>query len=150
MTEIEKSVLIGAGVEKVFQFAADYRNWPKFFEGVSGFGAISETKRGNGTRFVYKAKMLGVNASVGTEIRDFVENKGWTGVSFKGMAHKTQWIFSEADGKTRFTYILSYRLPLPLLGGLLDRAFMKPAWERIIECSLRNLKSIMEEKSGPE
>lgn len=144
MTEIERSILIGAPVEKVFQFAADYRNWSKFFEGVSDFKPKTEITRGNGAKFIYKAKMLGIKASVGTEIQDFIENKGWTGISFKGMEHKTQWIFVKMDGNTKFTYILSYRFPIPVLGNLLNKMFMKPAWISIIETSLQNLKRILE------
>lgn len=35
MTEISKTILINAPVSKVFNFASDYLNWPKFFEGIS-------------------------------------------------------------------------------------------------------------------
>lgn len=147
MTEIKRSVEIDALVVEVFRFAADWQNWPKFFEAVSEFKPTTELTRGNGARFAYKAKLLGIKAPVETEIRDFVENEGWTGVSVKGMEHKTQWVFAQENSKTRFTYVLSYRLPLPVLGGVLDALFVKPAWERIIENSLLNLKGLMEGKA---
>ncbi|MEA3377309.1 MAG: hypothetical protein U9R72_14050 [Chloroflexota bacterium] len=60
------------------------------------------------------------------------------------MAHETRWIFGEANGKTRFTYGLTYDLPVPIIGGILDALFMKPAWEKIIENSLQNLKQLVE------
>jgi hypothetical protein len=33
---------------------------------------------------------------------------------------------------------------VPILGGLLDTWFMKPAWEKITENSLQNLKELIE------
>lgn len=89
MTEIERSIKIGAPVSKVFKYASDYLKWPEFFEGVSSFKPITETTRGNGTKFTYKAKMLGMKITVGTELQEFRENEGWIGKSFKGMEHKT-------------------------------------------------------------
>jgi uncharacterized membrane protein len=150
MTYIERSIEINAPVEKVFQFAADWKNWHEFFEGVSDFRPTTETKRGNGSRFAYKAKLLGMKAPVETEIQEFVENEGWTGVSVKGVESKTRWIFVQVNGKTKFTYGLSYSLPIPILGNVLDRLFVKPAWESIIENSLQNLKERMELKPTEE
>ena len=144
MTAIERSIDINAPREKVFQFAADWQNWPTFFKGVSDFRPTTETTRGNGARYAYKAKMLGVKSTVETEIHDFVENEGWTGRATKGMEHETRWVFEEVNGQTRFTYGLTYDLPVPLLGGLLDSLLMKPAWEKFVEESLQNLKELTE------
>ena len=47
--------------------------------------------------------------TVGTELRNFKKNEGWTGVSFKGMTHQTQWIFRKSNGGIESTYILSYQ-----------------------------------------
>ena len=144
MTRIEKSIEINAPVEQVFQFAANWQNWTKFFEEVSDFRPVTEITRGDGARYAYKAKMLGMKAAVETEIRDFVENEGWIGVSKRGMEHKTQWIFAQADNKTKFTYILNYHLPLPIIGHIFDKLFVKASWERIIENSLQNRRRLME------
>src|SRR3990172_1677643 len=143
MTEIKRSIKIEAPVSKVFEYASDYLNWPEFFEGVSNFKSITETTRGNGTQFTYIAKMLGIKVTVGTELHDFRENEGWIGKSFKGMEHKTQWIFEKSNGNTEFTYILSYKFPM---GRFLDKKFMQPTWIKVIENSLQKLKRLMEEK----
>ena len=143
MAEIKRSIKIRAPISKVFGYASDYLNWPEFFEGVSNFKSITETTRGNGAKFTYKAKMLGMKVTVGTELQEFRENEGWLGKSFKGMEHKTQWIFKKSNGSTEFTYILSYKFPM---GNFLDKKFMQPIWIKIIENSLENLKRRMEEK----
>jgi uncharacterized membrane protein len=143
MTEIKRSINIEAPVNKVFEYASDYMNWSEFFEGVSNFKPITELTRGNGTKFIYKAKMMGMKVTVGTELQEFRENEGWIGKSFKGMEHKTEWIFKKLNDNTEFTYVLSYKFPF---GRFTDKKVMEPAWIKIIENSLQNLKRIMETK----
>ncbi len=146
MGEIKRSVTIAAAVDEVFRFASDYQKWPEFFVGVSNVKPVTETTRGNGARFIYRVKALGMKFTVGTELREFRENEGWSGKSFKGLEHQTQWIFRKASGGTEFTFIQRHRLPLYLGGKLVEKMFIQPEWIKIIENSLRNLKRIMEEK----
>jgi len=136
--------VISAPIEAVFRYASNWRNWPSFFEGVSDFKPTTATTRGNGARYAYKAKMLGIKASVETEITEFIENGGWVGIAAGGIPHRTQWIFESASGQTRFTFVQTYRIPIPVFGALLDRLFVRPAWEKIVERSLANLKALTE------
>ena len=147
MTEIKRSVIIEALVNKVFEYASDYKKWPEFFEGVSGFKPITTITRGSGSKYIYKAKAMGMKFTVGTEVQQFRENQGWVGKSFKGMEHKTQWIFKQSNGNTEFIYILNYNFPWYFGGNFIDKAFAKPEWIKIIENSLQNLKRIMEFRS---
>ena len=148
MTLIAQSIKIDAPVEKVFQFAADYQNWEAFFVGVSDARSTTEKTWGDGSRFVYKAIIMGIPMPVGTEIHSFVENKGWRGKSFKGVEHRTHWIFERVDAGTEFTFAVDYRMPVPVLGDILDRLIVKREWEGIVEGSLQNLKELMEAKTG--
>jgi len=145
MTEIKRSIIIKAPVEKVFQYASDYQKWPEFYEGISNFNPITEITRGNGTKYVYKAKIFVMNPTVGTEITQFKENEGWIGKSFKGFGHKTQWVFKKSNGNTEFTHSLSYKVPWYMGGKFSDNKFLKPAWIKIVENSLQNLKRILEQ-----
>lgn len=146
MTEIKRNIIIEAPVNKVFEYAADYKNWSKFFEGVSDFKPITPVTRGSGSKYIYKAKALGMNITVGTEVQQFKENEGWIGKSFKGMEHSTQWIFEKSNSNTEFTFIQRYKLPFYLGGKLFDKMFAEPVWINIIEHSLQNLKKIIEAK----
>jgi len=139
MTRIEKSIIINKPVEAVFKYASDWDKWSDWFEGVSDFKPVTEISKGNGARYAYKAKMMGLNVNVETEIRNFVENEGWTGKSTKGVSSQTQWIFEKSEQGTRFTYVLEYKLPFPILSSLFDKYIMKPQWNRVIEKSLWNL-----------
>lgn len=144
MTEIIRSVIIKAPIERVFNYASDYQKWPEWYEGVSNFNPVTEMIRGNGTKYVYNAKIFGMNATAGTEIKQFKENEGWIGKSFKGFEHKTLWSFKKLNGETEFTHGLFYKVPWYLGGKLGDNKLLKPAWIKIIENSLQNLKNIME------
>lgn len=142
MTKIESSVKIPLPVKDVFPYVSDYKKWEEWFEGVSDFKPTTETNKGNGTRYAYKAKMMGLNVGVETEIFDFVENQGWKGKAIKGMPHTTYWIFESIEGGTKFTYALEYELEIPLVGNWLDKTFMEPQWNKIINNSLENLKNM--------
>lgn len=140
MTRIESSIDIAAPVEEVFAFASDWKHWEDWFEGVSDFRPTTAVEQGSGARYAYKARMMGISVNVETEIYDFVQNAGWRGVATKGIPHKTYWIFEPVGNSTKFTYALEYKLPLPLVGFLLDSLIMKLQWDRIISNSLKNLR----------
>ena len=145
MTRIEGTVEIDAPVEEVFEYAADWRRWTEWFEGVSGFEPTTEITEGNGARYAYRAKMFGIPAKVETEIHDYEENVGWRGVGTRGIPHTTHWIFKGGGEASSFTYAMDYEVPVPLIGGLLDALFLKREWRRIIDSSLENLKTHFEE-----
>jgi len=143
MTRIERSTVIPAPVERVFAIASDYRRWEQWFEGVAGFRPTTEVERGNGARYLYTARLGFFNATVETEIHDFVENVGWTGRSTRGLPHRTRWVFGPVQEGTRFTYGVEYWLPVPLLVPVLDLLFLKRQWVGIIERSLGNLRDLV-------
>ena len=144
MTEIVQSIKINAPVGEVFNYVSDYQNWEEFYDGISNVKPITENTKTIGSKFIYTIKTMGIPFTVGTEFRNFVKNEGWTGKSFKGVEHRTQWLFKEVDGITEFTHAVSYRLPLYFGGSLFDVLFMRSAWKKTIDRSLQNLKRIME------
>jgi coenzyme Q-binding protein COQ10 len=144
MTEIKKSILINAPINKVFDFASNYLKWQEFFVGISDIRPITDITDDNGARFLYKVQLMGMKVSVGSEFQQFKRNEGWIGQSFKGLNAQTQWIFKKSDGGTEFTYIQRYKLPFYMGGNLIDKKFITPQWIKIIEESLNNLKRLTE------
>jgi hypothetical protein len=140
MARVELSVLVPAPLPKVFAYASDWRRWEEWYQGVSGFRAITEITRGNGAQYAYKAHMLFFRAEIVTEITEFAENVGWKGVARKGMRHATCWHFEAVGDQTRFTHAVEGQVPVPILGALIDALMLKPQWQRIVEASLTNLK----------
>lgn len=140
MTRVERSILVPAPLAKVFAYASDWRRWEEWYEGVSGFQPITETTRGDGARYAYKAHIACFQAGVVTEITEFAENVGWRGIARKGMWHTTYWHFEAVGDQTRFTHAVEGQVPVPVLGGLIDAVVLNPQWQRIVEASLANLK----------
>lgn len=140
MTKIEESVVIDAPVDAVFRYASDWRRWPDWFEGLSDVRSTSEVGRGTGARYTYRVRVLGLAATVETELQEFVEGRGWTGVGTRGLPHRTRWRFEARGESTKFTYELEYRLPPPLLGTVVDALFARREWKGVVRRSLSNLQ----------
>jgi len=140
MNRIESSVLVPAPLAEVFAYASDWQKWHEWFVGLSGTRPITSVTRGNGAQYAYKVRLMCFSAGVVTEIADFVENVGWRGIGRKGMPHVAHWQFEASGNQTHFTYSLEYRVPVPVLGTLLDAAILKPQWIRILNSSLANVK----------
>ena len=140
MIRVEQNIVIQAPVDQVFNYAADYQKWSEWYEGVSDVKTTTVVSYGNGARYAYKVRVLTVSATVETEIHDFVQNRGWTGVSAKGIPHRTTWIFEPIGPATRFTHAVEGHVPVPLLGSLCDFMFLGPQWNKIVKNSLDNLK----------
>ncbi len=143
MTRVEGTVIVPAPLADVFRYASDWRFWEEWFEGVSHFKPITGVVRGNGARYRYEARLLGMTATVETEICDFVEDRGWRGVARQGT---TYWTFEAVGEQTRFSYALEYGLPVPIVGPLLDTWLLKGQWRRLIDTSLGNLRRRFEER----
>ena len=140
MQKVEHTTIIEAPVREVFSYAANWQFWTEWFEGFTDCSAITEVERGNGAIYDYKMWVLGVPFRCQTEIHNFVENKGWSGHRVKGVPHKTTWVFEELNGRTKFTYIAEYSLPISVLGPILCVLFTNPAWRRILKKSLNKIK----------
>ena len=149
MARIEDSVVVNAPVDAVFGYASDWRRWPDWFEGLSDVRSTSEMTRGTGARYAYRVRVMGVPASVETEIQEFVEGQGWTGVGTRGLPHRTHWRFEAQGQSTRFTYALEYRLPLSLLGAALDALFVNREWRGIVRKSLSNVQRHFSQAAPP-
>lgn len=140
MTRVEATIDISAPIADVFEYASDWRRWEEWWQGVFDFTPTTEITRGSGARYAYKAWVPGIRYNLEIEIGNFEENVGWTGTSTKGPPARTQWIFERRDNLTRLTYILEYKLPVPVLGKILDVLLMRPGWQSRMNKSLQNLK----------
>jgi uncharacterized membrane protein len=150
MTKIEESIVVDAPVAAVFDYASDWRCWPDWFEGLSDIRSTSGVGRGTGARYAYRVRVLGVSMSVETELQDFVEGQGWTGVGTRGLPHRTRWRFEAQGQSTRFTYGLEYRLPPLLLGPMLDSLFVRREWRGIVLRSLSNVQRYFSQDASRE
>ncbi len=146
MATLERTVEIRAPAEAVFDVVvAEWESGMSFWQGgVYDWTPLSDGPMGDGFRVSYVARMLGVGFHIEMEVQGFVRYEGWVAVSRKGPSAEGRWRFVSDDGRTMFTYGLSYDLPPPVLGPLMDKLLMKRLWSRAIDRSLVNLKRLIE------
>jgi len=148
MARIQKSIVIEVPVGEAFEFAADWRNATRFYEGVYDLRPVTDKTRGNGARFTCKAKNpIAGGIAYEVEYSDFVENVGWTATGVQGPKFVERWTFERLDDRpdaTRVIYDMSYDVPVPIVGRLIDVLASEPLWTKRVEKSLRNLKSLLE------
>ncbi len=144
MSTVSGQVLIHASPHEVFGIASDWQQWPEWFAGTSDFRAVTSQTRGTGSRYAYRARLLGIPVPIETEIRDFVEDGGWRGVSRRGPDHETRWQFTPEGDGTRFVFSMDYELPLT--PRFIDRWLVRPVWQRLVQRSADNLKVRVERR----
>lgn len=144
MARIEKSIEINAPVEKVFDFVTDWPNMPRFMERTYAWKPTTEQTKGDGTTVAHRQKGLGREFDYECEVSGFVENEGFTLTSFRGPEAKSQWIFERLDDRTKVTLIAQYKVPVPIVGGILDALLVKRMSDTMFYKSLQNLKGLLE------
>ncbi len=144
MPTLERSIVIEAPIQEVFEYAADWRHWPDWYVGFSDISPTTEIERGNGAIYAYKMCVLGLPFKAETEVHDFVENSGWSGRRIRGVPHRTNYVFEDLTPHTSFTTSIYYSLPIPMIGRVLCSLVFNRAWRRILEKSLNNLKAHFE------
>ncbi|UCG59119.1 MAG: SRPBCC family protein, partial [Phycisphaerales bacterium] len=111
MTKIERQIEIKAPVEDVFNYTQDWRNYALFYAGIYEWRPATERVTGKGARFAYKAKALGKEFEVETEVIDEVVNSSRSFASVTGARTRGQWLFEPSPGGTKVTYRAEYELP---------------------------------------
>lgn len=145
MTKIEKSVLIGVPIEKVYGFARDWRNLRRYYLYVREVTPVTEKTVGPGARLLLRVKFLGRVMKSEWEGVEEAENVGWTfKAKLMGVTAVKRWRFAREDGATRVTFTLEYSLSPPVIGNLLDVLLIRPRWRSIYEESFSKLKSLLE------
>jgi uncharacterized membrane protein len=148
MARIIDSVRVKASVEEVFQFVADYQNLVGFYDGIEEVEPDCEVVWGDGARIkcTMKSPILGERTYI-LEVSDFVENHGWTYTAVEGGEMTEHWWFEALPGyprETKVNYDLQYKVPVPVVGPLLDALVMKKDCEERAQNTLRNIKLMVE------
>jgi len=141
---MEKSVVIGAPLDKVYAFAMDWRNLKRYFEYIYQAKPITEKTVGEGARLALRIKFLGRMMDCEWEGTEHIENVGWTFIGpLMGIKVVKRWRFALVDDSTRVTFTLEYK-PRPLLGQIMYVLFIRPQFGGMCERSLQNLKRLIE------
>jgi fatty-acyl-CoA synthase len=142
---VEKSVVIDASRQEIWDLIADPREYPRFMSGLSRVQLKSpECPAGLGAR--YQVHFRIGSAQVGGLV-EFVEadepgDLAWTSVT--GIDQRMRWRLRETDdARTRVTLRLAYEAPGGILGAVSEQ-ISKPMVASTLEESLQNLKAEFE------
>ena len=142
MPSTEKSILINAPPEKIWELTQNPTNWHSWFEGA----AQPKSIQGDGSvGTVVETSMTVANISLPARITVVETNPGvrWKG-EFTGPATKGYqlWVYEKVDGGTHLTFTIDATLsgPAKLAEGVLTRSF-----EQMAEQTLANIKAMSEE-----
>jgi uncharacterized protein YndB with AHSA1/START domain len=141
MPSAEKSIIINASPENIWELARDPAHWHSWFEGAAEAKSI-QGDGGVGT--VVESSMTVANFSLPAQITVVETDPGvrWKG-EFTGPATKGYqlWTYEKVDEGTRLTFKIEATLsgPAKLAEGLITRNF-----EQMAEQTLANIKAMSE------
>jgi len=148
LTRIEKSIVIEAPVEKVFDFVADFDNFVKTQPPEMEMTVLSRDKGPYRVGFKVKvrAKLGGQVWEVEAETTELVKNKRHV-VRQKGGALKKfegTDLFEPTEKGTKYTLVLEYELPYSLLGKVIDKLKVRKDIEKGIDYTMKKTKELIE------
>ena len=149
MAVLEKTTTINAPVEKVFNFLIKPETWKEIYPNITEIRNIQSLPN-SGYRFSCRFNMFaGMHCEVDTENTDVAVNqrigyKSTYGIKGKKPIELDETIsFSPEDSKTKLTYKAEYKVPVPVVGTLIEAVLMKMN-EWTVKTCLNNLKAKME------
>jgi len=142
MVTIEKSIVVEAPREKVFDYMRDPRHLPEIWPSMVEVKDVADLPNG-GHRYHWTYKMAGVRLEGDSETVEFEEGKHIVEKGTGQIPSTFDWTFSVEDGATRLKTKVEYEIPETLLGKL-AKPFIVKLNEREAESFLGNLKDRVE------
>ncbi|MDX9864479.1 MAG: SRPBCC family protein [Anaerolineaceae bacterium] len=150
MPTIARSVDIAVSAEQAFEFMAAIGNLSKFHEGISDLHLLSDKDRGLGLQFGCKVDVPRKGLlDCEYEVTDFIDYILLVIKTTSGPKSTGIWHFARMAGmniKTRITYTLSYQVPVPIIGQIIDLLFVRRIWTERVEKTMQNLKDVLEKE----
>jgi uncharacterized membrane protein len=142
MAKMNKSIMINAPVDKVFEFVTEPTNLPKFWPSLI---EVSDVKR-SGDRirsYHWVYKMGGVKFEGETELTEALPNERVVAKNTGGIPSEFVWTYAPEGEGTKVTVDVEYKVPGAVLGKLAEPLVVKMN-EREAETLLANLKAMLE------
>lgn len=142
MAKIEKSLLINAPVEKVFDFMAQPENLPVVWPSLQEVRNVQPLPNG-GYTYDWTYKMAGIRFEGHAAWTEFVKNQRIVYKNESSIPSTFVWTYQPEAGGTRVTVNVDYTVPNAILGKLAAPVLHKIN-EQEAETVLANLKAHME------
>jgi len=121
MTHLAESIEIRAPLDRVFTYAVNYRNAPKFIASVTSYDPTTEAHRGVGARFAMGVRLLDFRFTQELEVVELQRGRLLHVRSLSGQPFsEAWWRFEPTSTGTFVTYELTYTIPEVFLGRQID------------------------------
>ena len=143
MARVEKSIIIKAPVEKVFNYMDDPMSNLEWLPGMIDVRDVVQTPNKVGTHFRWTYKMVGIRFEGETTTTEYVANKRVVTQSKGGIS--STWTFTyepHAEG-TKLTLTVDYSIPIPVIGKIAESLVLKQN-EREANLAITNVKEKVE------
>ena len=142
METVEKSIIINASPEKVFEYIDDPMSDPEWMIGMVEVHEV-EGLPGVGRHFHWTFKMVGIPLKGQSTTIEHVPNRRTVTESQGGVSSTwTADVEPEGEG-TKLTMKVEYAIPVPVLGKLAEHLISKQN-RRNLESSMENIKYMLE------
>lgn len=142
MAKIEKSILINAPVEKVFEFMSKPENLPEIWPSLQEVRNVQPLPNG-GYCYDWSYKMAGLRFDGKAEWIEFVKNQRIVDKNESSIPSTFVWSYRADNGGARVTVNVDYTIPSAALGKLAEPIIHRMN-EHEAEIVLANLKARME------
>jgi len=145
MAKVEKSILIRAPLQRVWDFARDWQNIQRYMVYVHEVKPVTERTLGPGARLQLRVKFLGSLRDAVWEGTEYTDDQGWAfNATLMGRTAVKRWRFADENGSTRVSFTLEWKTSPPVIGQVLDALLLKPQWGKLYEESFQKMKGLME------
>ena len=141
MPRLEKTIVVAAPPEAIWDFAVDPARWHTWFEGLSAPKSV-QGDGGQGTVVEHNITVRGIPMPLKTTVVTFEPGFCWK-AEYSGSMTKgsQQWTYSAKDGGTELVFVMETELSGP---AKMAEKMVVNAFEQMIDDMLANLKEQVE------
>jgi ribosome-associated toxin RatA of RatAB toxin-antitoxin module len=143
MVKVERSILLNAPVEQVFDYMADVHSNLEIIPGMIDIRDIQETPSHIGSHFRWTYKMAGIKFDGETTVLEWEQYKRVVTDSKGGIRAKWYFTYGREAAGSKLTIAVEYEVPMPVLGKLAE-AVVHRQNEKELELALSNVKAHVE------
>ena len=141
--KVERAITINAPVEKVFAYISNPANLPEIWPSLVEVKEVTQTPDGVGSTYRWVYKMAGIHFEGISETIEYIPNERLVISGKGGIDAKRISTFQPVEGGMKYSTVVEYTIPIPLLGKLAEAIIVKLN-ENEAKVILSNLKAVME------
>jgi len=124
VAKVDKEVEVNAPIGKVFSYVSKPSNLPEIWPGLVEIKDVESLPNG-GYRFQWVYKMVGRLLKGTGEYAEIIPNQ-WVVIKTTGGIRSTiTWTFRSMGNRTRVTFTVEYKVPVPLLGKMAEAIIVR-------------------------